>query len=135
MRQPQEGSAAPFLFAETRRPTLHRLNPHRRASSWHDYNIQDRGLVPIEQGVEQPSYVRQYQFDISNIDVMNTREHTTDSGDLWNQGDNLIRFYIAQVPEDNPDNPPIFRLAEVLVNVEDRGDTIVLTPNDFMLLE
>jgi hypothetical protein len=110
-------------------------DPKIRKSYSYDYNIQDRGLVPIEQGVEQPSYVRKYQFDISNIDVMDTREHTTDSGDLWIQGDNLIRFYIAQVPEDDPDSPPLFRLAEVLVNVDDRGDTIVLTPNDFMLLE
>ena len=31
--------------------------------------------------------------------------------------------------------PQPVTLAEVLVNVDDRGDAIVLTPNDFMLLE
>jgi len=66
---------------------------------------------------------------------MNTGEHTDDKGDFWSEGDNLIRFYIAQVPEDNPDSPPIFRMAEALVNIDDRGDTVVLTPNDFALLE
>ncbi len=110
-------------------------DPKIRDRYAYSYNIQDKGLVPIEQGGDQPSYVRQFQFNISNIDIMNTGEHTTDRGDLWNEGDNLIRFYIAQVPEDNPDSPPIFRLAEVRVNVDDDGDTIVLTPNDFILLE
>jgi len=101
----------------------------------YDYDIQDQGLVPIEQGVELPSYVRRYYFRISNIDIMNTGEHTDDNGDFWHQGDNLIRFYIAQVPEDNPDGTPIFRMAEVLVNVDERGATLVLTPSDFALLE
>jgi len=101
----------------------------------YSYSIQDAGLVPIEQGVEQPSYVRQYQFSVNNIDIMDTGEHTTASGDIWYQGDNLIRFFIAQVPEDDPDSIPIFRLAEVLVNVDEDGDTIVLTPNDFTLLD
>ncbi len=101
----------------------------------YDYNIQDRGLVPIDQGEDQPTYVRQYYFRISNIDIMNTGGHTADSGDLWSQGDNLIRFYIAQVPEDNPNSTPIFRMAEVLVNVDERNARLVLTPNDFALLE
>jgi hypothetical protein len=101
----------------------------------YNYNIEDQGLVPIDQGQAQPSYVRRYFFQISNIDIMNTGEHTDDSGNLWYQGDNLIRFYIAQVPEDNPDSTPIFRMAEVLVNVDERGARVVLTPNDFALLE
>ncbi len=65
----------------------------------------------------------------------NTVGHIADSGDLWTQGDNLIRFYIAQVPEDNPDSTPIFRMAEALVNVDERNATLVLTPDDFALLE
>jgi len=101
----------------------------------YNYHIQDEGLVPIEQGEGLPSYVRRYHFRISNIDIMNTGAHTDDNGDFWYQGDNLIRFYIAQVPEDNPDGTPIFRMAEVLVNIDERGATIVLTPNDFELLE
>ncbi len=99
------------------------------------YSIRDAGLVPIEQGVDQPSYVRQYNFQINNIDVMDTEEHMTQNGGIWSRGDNLIRFFIAQVPEDNPDGVPIFRMAEVLVNIDEKGDTIVLTPHDFTLLE
>ena len=99
------------------------------------YNIHDNGLVPIEQGTSMQSYVRQYNFSISNIDVMNTREHTDESGYNWSQGDNFIRLYIAEVPEDNPDIVPIFRMAEVIVNIEDENMTITLTPGDFSLLQ
>jgi hypothetical protein len=99
------------------------------------YNVLDNGLVPVEQGTSMPSYVRQYGFSISNIDVMNTTAHTDANGTYWNQGDNLIRFYIAEVPEDNPDTVPIFRMAEVIVNVGDENKTITLTPSDFSLLQ
>lgn len=99
------------------------------------YDIQDNGLVPIDQGSSMPSYVRQYYFNISNIDIMNTAESIIDGSILWYGGDNLIRFYIAQVPEDNPDSTPIFRMAEVLVNIDDGGNTIILTPNDFTLMQ
>ncbi len=101
----------------------------------YSYSIHDAGLVPIDQGDDQPSYVRRYQFKIENIDIMNTGEHIMPNGDVWPQGDNLIRFFIAQVPEDDPDSIPIFRMAEVRANLDDAGDTIVLTPNDFSLLE
>jgi hypothetical protein len=65
---------------------------------------------------------------------MDTAEHIDGNGNYWGQGDNLIRLYIAQVPEDKPDSIPVFRMAEVIVNRENINDTVYLTPNDFILL-
>jgi hypothetical protein len=110
-------------------------DPKIRERYSYQYDIQDNGLVPIDQGGDLPSYVRQYNFRISNIDIMDTNEHLLADGEIWNQGDNLIRFYIAQVPEDNPDTTPIFRMAEVVVNIDDPNLNIVLTPNDFTLIQ
>ena len=99
------------------------------------YVIQDDGLVAIDQGTSNESYVRQYSFDISNIDVMDTLGYIQEDGDEWNEGDNLIRFYIAQVPEDRPDISPVFRMAEIVVNSNDSNMEIVLTPGDFTLIQ
>jgi len=110
-------------------------DPKIRERYSYSYSILNQGLVPIDQGSGLPSYVRQYGFSISNINIMETLGHTTDNGGEWVRGDNLIRFYIAQVPEDNPDSPPIFRMAEVLVNTSEGGSTIHLTPNDFTLMQ
>ena len=106
----------------------------RERYSYH-YDIQDRGLIPLEQGSSMPSYVRQYQFCISNIDIMNTRGYVKENGEYQAAGDNLIRFYIAEVPEDNPDCTPIFRMAEIVVNSKDINKNIILTPNDFQLIQ
>jgi len=109
-------------------------DPKIRSRYAYSYNILDQGLVPIEQGTGMESYVRRYHFDISNIDLRNTAAFTTISGGQWNEGDNLIRFYIAQVPEDRPDVSPLFRMAEVIVNVNDPSREVVLTPADFELI-
>jgi hypothetical protein len=50
-------------------------------------------------------------------------------------GENLIRLYIAQVPEDNPDTLPLFRMAEVVVNFNEDRRQITLTPADFQLIQ
>lgn len=105
----------------------------RKRYSYH-YDISDGGLVQIDQGTEMESYVRQYNFDISNIDIVETLPYTMENGEEWLEGDNLIRFYLAEVPEDAPDDPPVFRMAEVIVNINDDNKTIVLTPADFRLL-
>jgi hypothetical protein len=99
------------------------------------YDIQDNGLIPLEQGSSMPSYVRQYHFYIANIDIMETQGYTTADDEDWYPGDNLIRFYIAEVPEDNPDCIPVFRMAEIIVNINDINKNIVLTPNDFQLIQ
>ncbi|MGA1791231.1 MAG: hypothetical protein ACMUIM_07080 [bacterium] len=106
----------------------------RERYSYH-YDIQDRGLIPLEQGSSLPSYVRQYHFCVSNIDIMQTQGYITVDEEEWYPGDNLIRFYIAEVPEDNPDCIPIFRMAEIIVNIEDINKNIILTPSDFQLIQ
>ena len=110
-------------------------DPKIRERYSYGYDIQNMGLVEINQGSGLPSYVRQYNFRISNIHIMETIGHTMDNGDTWERGDNLLRFYIAQVPEDDPDSPPVFRMAQVLVNMDQGGTTIYLTPNDFTLMQ
>jgi len=99
------------------------------------YDIQDSGLVVIDQGTSMESYVRQYNFDISNIDIMETVGYIKENGEEWKAGDNLIRFYIAEVPEDRPDISPIFRMAEIVVNIDRSSGSIVLTPSDFTLIQ
>lgn len=99
------------------------------------YDIQDNGLVPIDQGTSMESYVRQYDFNITNIDLMDTVGYVKENGEEWHQGDNLIRFYIAEVPEDRPDISPIFRMAEIVVNINDQDKSIILTPSSFELIQ
>lgn len=49
-------------------------------------------------------------------------------------GDNVIRLYIAQVPDDQPDSPPVFTMAEVTLNYHSEENTIRLGPADFGLI-
>jgi len=106
----------------------------RQRYSYH-YDIRDNGLVQINQGTEMESHVRQFNFNISNIDLIDTIGYVTEEEEEWLPGDNLIRFYLAEVPEDTPENPPVFRMAEVVVNINDENKNISLTPADFILLQ
>ncbi|MEW6378951.1 MAG: hypothetical protein AB1611_05020 [bacterium] len=110
-------------------------DPRIRERYSYQYDVRDQGLVPLSQGSSLPSYVRQYHFTISNIDLMDTLGCTTENGVALRPGDNLIRFYIAEVPEDNPSITPIFRMAEVVVNINEPNKHIILTPQDFVLLQ
>ncbi|MFQ5560648.1 MAG: hypothetical protein ACE5FU_08700, partial [Nitrospinota bacterium] len=88
-------------------------------------------------GDEGKSYVRQYDFSISNIDVLQTSARTLEGGEELPEGENIIRFYIAQVPEDTPNTAPVFRMKEVRVNFStvSQDSKVILTPGDFLLLE
>ncbi len=102
------------------------------------YDIQDQGLIELDQGLDQKSYVRKYQYHVSNIDVVDTMvtgryDETSDAS--LRPGDNLIRFYIAQTPEDSPDSPPVFRVAEFIVNADDDAAQFDVTTITFELLE
>jgi hypothetical protein len=101
----------------------------------YQYDIQDNGLIQIDQGTEMESYVRQFNFNISNIDLADTMGYISEEGEEMLPGDNLIRFYLAEVPEDTPDSPPLFRMAEVVVNINDENKNVLLTPADFILLQ
>ncbi|MRR35625.1 VWA domain-containing protein [bacterium] len=110
-------------------------DPRIQERNSYSYSIQDRGLVVINQGTDMASHVRQYSFNISNIDLAPTVGYTREDDTVWRAGDNLIRFYLAEVPEDRPDTPPVYRMAEVIVNINDAEKTITLTPADFILLQ
>ena len=110
-------------------------DPLIRQRNSYSYDIRDRGLEQINQGTEMESYVRRFDFTVSNIDVVNTVGFTEPDGTVWNSGDNLIRFFLAEVPEDSPESPPIFRMAEIIINMNDINKIITLTPGDFILLE
>jgi len=110
-------------------------DPRIRERNSYVYDVQDGGLVLIDQGTDMESHVRQFNFNVSNIDLADTEAFTMEDGTQWNEGDNLIRFYLAEVPEDRPDSPPVFRMAEVIVNIDDRDRVITLTPGDFILLQ
>jgi len=124
----------------------------------YSYQQQDMGLVPLyEQGEELPSHVRQFDFHITNIDVMNTtmpiplpdetnEDSVDEDGNIIEAipfpsyehvfpGDNLIRFYVAQVPQDKPNDPPVFFMAEQIVNFSEGEREIVFTPGDFHLIQ
>ncbi len=109
-------------------------DPRIRERYSYRYSIVDQGLVPVDQGSALPSYVRQYGFHITNIDIMDTAGYAVDGVWVRAPGENRIRFFIAQVPEDNPEAPPVFRVADVVVNINDDNRTIVLTPADFRLM-
>jgi len=110
-------------------------DPKIRERYSYQYNLQYTGLVTINQGTSMESYVRHYNFTISNIDIMDTMSYIKEDGDEWARGSNLIRIYVAEVPEDRPETTPVFRMAEVLVNIYDQTDTIILSPSDFTLLQ
>jgi hypothetical protein len=101
----------------------------------YQYDVQDGGLVQIDQGTEMESYVRQYNIIVSNIDVMDTLGYIDEDGYEWEAGDNLIRLYLAEVPEDTPDVDPVFRMVDVIVNINDADKNITLTPADFILIQ
>ena len=79
--------------------------------------------------------IRRYDFNISNVSVMRTEGSTRLGQQELNPGDNVIRLFIAQVPEDMPDELPIFRVADVVVNFNSSIRRVHLYPADFQLLE
>lgn len=115
---------------ETQRHTNVKANdPVVRSRFAYNYNILDMGFS------EEMPNMRLYDFTISNISIMRT------SGSLLNgqqdlfPGDNLIRLFIAQVPEDMPTELPVFRVADVVMNFDGSVRRVTLYPADFQLLE
>ena len=99
------------------------------------YNLVDRGIQQFDQGNGIVSNVRRFDFSISNIAIMGTRGCSLNGLPDLAPGENRIRMFVAEVPEDMPDAMPIFRVAEVVFDYN--GDTreIRLVPADFQLLE
>ena len=110
-------------------------DPIVRERYGYDYNITDLGHPDPILEPDIPQGIRKYAFNISNISILPTDGEAT--GGHWNlgEGDNLIRLYIAQVPQDRPNSPPVFRMAEVVINAESFTRDITLMPYDFELID
>lgn len=101
----------------------------------YEVSIEDLGFDPnvVVDGVV--ANVRRYDFSISNISIMETGGSFLEGEIDLEPGDNVIRLFIAQVPEDMPDQMPVFRMAEVVINHDDSTRSVHLYPADFQLLE
>jgi len=83
----------------------------------------------VEHGVDDQSR-RCYDFTVSNVQfrpVSGTPEQI--------QGTNLLRIYFAQVPWDDPEDYPIYRVAEVPIPVNNIPGIIRVSPDDFELFD
>lgn len=104
-------------------------DPVVRSRFAYNYNIIDLGFD------EDMPDMRRYDFTVSNISIMRTTGSLLlGQQDLY-PGDNKIRLFIAQVPEDMPDELPIFRVADVIMNFDGSVRRVHLYPSDFQLLE
>jgi hypothetical protein len=104
------------------------------------YTLIDQGHPDPIQNPDLPQGIRNYSITISNISVMNTIGAVPNDlfkeGQALEPGDNVVRIYIAQVPEDRPDAPPVFRMAEVIINTnQDASFTQTLGWNQFELID
>lgn len=91
-----------------------------RARYSYAYDIRDLGLVELYGDTIYESRRRRKSFVISNIDIMDT---LAANGRL--RGDNLIRLFIAEVPEDMPNVKPVYRVADILVNFRDTESRVI----------
>lgn len=82
----------------------------------------------VEQGFYEGR--RCYDYRVSNIQVRPVLEVPDQP-----PGTNLIRVYFAQVPWDDPTDYPIYRVAEVLVPVDNIPEVIRISPDDFDLFD
>jgi len=81
------------------------------------------------------SATRLYELTVSNISLKDIDGFTQADGTVVRRdGDNLIRVYVSQIPINDLDAIPIYRMAEVVVNIED-GRELILEERDFELLE
>jgi Bacterial TSP3 repeat len=103
------------------------------------YTLIDQGHPDPVQNPDLPQGIRCYTINISNISLMNTVGAVPNDlfkkGQALEPGDNVVRIYIAQVPEDRPDAPPVFRMAEVIINTKDASYTQTLGWNQFELID
>jgi hypothetical protein len=106
----------------------------------YEYTLVDNGHPdPIEEP-DLPQGIRRYTINISNISLMDTSGSVANDlfkeGQTLDAGDNVVRVYIAQVPEDRPDAPPVFRMAEVIFNKsQDTSYSQTLGWNQFELID
>jgi hypothetical protein len=123
-------------WLEVMRHTNVTANDPKVRSRWaYNYNVVDLGIDPQMMYDGAVANMRRYDFNISNISVMNTRGSSVAGQRALSPGDNVIRLFIAQVPEDMPDQLPVFRVADVVINYSSDIRSVRLYPADFQLLE
>lgn len=121
---------------EVQRHTNARANdPKVRSRYAYGYDIVDRGFDPDLMIGDMVANMRRYDFTISNISLMDNSGSTLNGVQHMAPGDNLVRVFIAQVPEDMPDQLPVFRVADVIFNYRNGTRSTYLYPADFQLLE
>ncbi|MEE4175383.1 MAG: hypothetical protein V2I57_14115, partial [Xanthomonadales bacterium] len=104
------------------------------------YHLTDHGHPDPDLNPDMPQGIRRYSLTVSNISLMDTRgavsNDVLNGGLAMEPGDNIIRLYIAQVPEDRPNSPPVFRMAEVTINtLHDDTYTVTLSRDQFELID
>ena len=129
---------------------------HERYSYY--YDITDMGIEPRLMPNGQYSNVRRFDFSINNISIMDTDGSyievevvDPDTGDVvldpetgdpvtepetvLNPGENVVRLFIAQVPQDMPNAQPIFRTCDIIFNFRSDEREYTVIPADLQLLE
>ena len=121
---------------EVQRHTNVRANdPTVRSRFAYSYDIVDRGFDPDLMIGNMAANMRRYDFTISNISLMGTGGGASTRAMQLSSGENIVRVFIAQVPEDMPDQLPVFRVADVIFNYSSADRRVYLYPADFQLLE
>ncbi|MBW2367983.1 MAG: hypothetical protein JRH15_08860 [Deltaproteobacteria bacterium] len=110
-------------------------DPIVRERYGYDYDIMDMGHPDPVLEPDLPQGIRKYGFTISNISILDTQGERDGGYRNLAPGDNFIRLYIAQVPQDRPNAPPVFRMAEVVINAESFTRDVQLMPFDFELID
>lgn len=115
-------------------------DPKVRERYSYRYNLRDHGTPDPYDNPDMPQGIRRYTLTVSNISLMDTvgaaSNGILNGGQELIPGDNVIRLYIAQVPEDRPDSPPVFRMAEVTINtLNDDTYTVNLSRDQFELID
>lgn len=106
----------------------------------YSYEMTDHGHPDPIAEPDLPQGIKRYTINVSNISLMDTigavPNDIFNGGQEMLPGDNIIRLYIAQVPEDRPNAPPVFRMAEVTINtLQDDTYTVYLGRDQFELID
>jgi hypothetical protein len=101
----------------------------------YEISLVDRGFDPDPTTGDMATNMRRYDFNFSNISLMDTSGSEMNGQPVLMPGDNLIRVFVAQVPADMPDQVPVFRVADSIINFGNGERHVRLYPTDFQLLE
>jgi hypothetical protein len=98
-------------------------------------SLVDRGFDPDPGSGDMAADMRRYDFNFSNISIMDTSGGELNGQMALTPGDNFIRVFVAQVPVDMPDQLPVFRVADCIINFHNEERHVYFYPADFQLFE